>query len=137
MSFILAKSSEAKLVGLHPDLIRVVRGAAMHYKDGEAFIVVEGMRTIERQRELFLAGKSKTMRSRHLDGHAVDLAPELDTDGDGDLDLTWEPAHFYPIVDAIRASAAAANVLIEWGGDIWKPGFIDMPHWQLPWGKYP
>jgi peptidoglycan L-alanyl-D-glutamate endopeptidase CwlK len=137
VSFQLNKSSEAKLIGLHPDLIRVVRGAALHYAEGQQFIVVEGLRTIERQRELFRAGKSHTMNSRHLNGHAVDLAPMLDTDGDGDLDLSWDPKHFYPIIDAMRASAAAAGVLIQWGGEIWKPDFIDKPHWQLPWSKYP
>lgn len=133
MSFLLPKSSEAKLVGVHPDLIRVVRGAANRYQGG-AFIVVEGLRTLEKQREYFRAGKSQTMRSRHLTGHAVDLAPMLDVDGDGDLDLTWEPKHFYPIVDAMRASAVEAGVLIEWGYDLWK---WDMPHWQLPRSKYP
>ncbi len=135
--FQLNRRSLDRLQGLHPDLIRVVRGAALHYKPGEQFIVVEGLRTLDRQKELFAAGKTRTMRSRHLTGHAIDLAPLVDLDGDNDLELTWEPAHFFPIVDAMRASAAAAGVLIEWGGDIWKPNFIDMPHWQLPWSKYP
>lgn len=135
MSFELPKHSVEKLVGVHHDLIRVVRGAALHYKGaGQQFIVVEGRRTLERQRELFRAGKSQTMRSRHLTGHAVDLAPMLDIDGDGDLDLSWRREHFFPIVDAMRASASAAGVLIEWGGD-WK--WQDCPHWQLPWARYP
>jgi peptidoglycan L-alanyl-D-glutamate endopeptidase CwlK len=134
MSFQLNARSIERLAGVHPDLIRVVRGAALHYKGPGEFIVVEGLRTLERQRELFQAGKSQTMRSRHLTGHAVDLAPMVDVDLDGDLDLTWEPKQFYPIVDAVRASAAAAGVLIEWGYDLWK---WDMPHWQLPRSKYP
>lgn len=135
MSFQLLKSSEARLAGVHVDLIRVVRGAALHYKPGAQFIVVEGLRAIERQRELWRAGRSQTMKSRHLTGHAVDLAPMVDVDLDGDLDLTWQREHFFPIVDAMRASAAAAGILIEWGGD-WK-SFHDLPHWQLPWSKYP
>ena len=136
MSFLLSKTSESRLSGVHPDLIRVVRGAALHYKGaGTEFIVVEGRRTLERQRELFRAGRSQTMRSRHLTGHAVDLAPMLDVDNDGDLDLSWRREHFFPIVGAMRESAAAAGVLIEWGGD-WKT-FHDLPHWQLPWSKYP
>jgi peptidoglycan L-alanyl-D-glutamate endopeptidase CwlK len=133
MSFQLSRRSIDRLQGVHPDLVRVVRGAILHSKVD--FLVVEGLRTLDRQKELFAAGKSRTMRSRHLTGHAVDLAPLVDLDGDNDLELSWEPAHFYPIVDAMRASAAAAGILIEWGGD-WK-GFIDMPHWQLPWSKYP
>lgn len=137
MSFELSRRDTERLQGLRPDLIRVVRGAALHYQGPGKFIVVEGLRSLERQRELFNAGKSKTMRSRHLTGHAVDLAPMFDVDGDGDLDLTWIGSHFYPIIDAMRSSAAAAGVLIEWGGEIWKPDFIDMPHWQLPWSRYP
>lgn len=135
MSFQLSQRSIDRLAGVHPDLLRVVRGAALHYKEGLKFIVVEGLRTIDRQKDLFAAGKSKTMRSRHITGHAVDLAPYVDVDGDGDLELSWEREDFFPIVDAMRASAAAAGVLIEWGGD-WK-SFVDMPHWQLPWSKYP
>jgi peptidoglycan LD-endopeptidase CwlK len=135
MSFQLCRRSIDRLAGVHPDMVRVVRGAALHCKEGFQFLVVEGVRLIDRQRELFRTGKSRTMRSRHLTGHAVDLAPLLDLDGDRDLELSWERQHFFPIVDAMRASAAAAGVLIEWGGD-WKD-FCDMPHWQLPWSKYP
>lgn len=133
MTFQLSKTSESRLVGVHPDLIRVVRGAILH--SAIDFTVIEGLRTIERQKELFSQGRSRTMKSRHLDGHAVDLAPLLDLDGDGKTEVRWERQHFYPIVDAMRASAAAVGVLIEWGGD-WHT-FIDMPHWQLPWSKYP
>lgn len=137
MSFELSPRDVERLQGVHPNLANVVRGAALHYQGPGRFIVVEGLRTLERQRELFNAGKSKTMRSRHLTGHAVDLAPMLDVDGDGDLDLTWIGAHFRPIVDAMKGTAAAANIPIEWGGEVWKPDFIDMPHWQLPWSKFP
>ena len=134
MGFELGPRDTLRLQGLHPDLIRVVRGAALHYTPLGRFIVVEGMRTIETQRAYFQSGASHTMKSRHLTGHAVDLAPFVDTDGDGDLELTWEKKHFFPIVDAMRASASAAGVLIEWGFDLWK---WDMPHWQLPWARYP
>lgn len=133
MTFQLSRRSIERLAGVHPDLVRVVRGAILHSKID--FTVVEGLRTLARQREYFDLGKTRTMRSRHLTGHAVDLVPLVDLDGDKDLEASWERAHFFPIVDAMRASAAAAGVLIEWGGD-WKD-FIDMPHWQLPWSKYP
>ena len=133
MTFQLSKTSESRLVGVHPDLIRVVRGAILHSKID--FTVAEGLRTLARQKELFAAGRSQTMRSRHLTGHAVDLVPLRDLDGDGDLDASWQKADYYPVVDAMRASAAAAGVLIEWGGD-WK-SFHDLPHWQLPWARYP
>ena len=135
LSFELTRRDTDRLSGLHTDLIRVVRGAALHYRPSGKFIVVEGMRTLARQKELFAAGKSKTMKSRHLTGHAVDLAPLVDLDGDGVAELTWVRESFLPIVDAMRASAAAAGVLIEWGGD-WT-SFFDAPHWQLSWSRYP
>lgn len=133
MSYMLSSRSAERLAGVNPDLVRVVRGAILHSKID--FAVVEGRRSLERQKELFAAGKSKTMKSRHLTGHAVDLAPLVDLNGDGAKELTWIRESFYPIVDAMRASAAAAGILIEWGGD-WKD-FVDMPHWQLPWSRYP
>lgn len=135
MGFQLSRRSEERLLGVKPQLVQVVKAAALHYQGPGEFVVVEGLRTLERQRELFNAGKSKTMRSRHLTGHAVDLAPMVDVDKDGDLDLTWLREHFYPICDAMRSSAAAFGVPIEWGGD-WTE-FVDMPHWQLPWSKFP
>jgi peptidoglycan L-alanyl-D-glutamate endopeptidase CwlK len=133
MSFALSRQSMERLAGVHPDLIRVVRGAILLSKID--FTVVEGLRTLERQKQLFRECRTRTMKSRHLTGHAVDLAPLLDTDGDGKSEVHWERQHFYPIVDAMRESAATEKVLIEWGGD-WHT-FIDMPHWQLPWSKYP
>jgi peptidoglycan L-alanyl-D-glutamate endopeptidase CwlK len=135
MTFQLSTRDRERLVGVHPDLVLIVSVAAQLYKPAGRFIVVEGLRTLERQRELFQSGKSQTMKSRHLTGHAVDLAPMVDIDNDGDLDLTWEHKHFYPIVDAMRASVAAAGKPIEWGGD-WK-SFVDLPHWQLSRSKYP
>ena len=46
------------------------------------FVVTETMRSYERQRELFDAGKSRTMHSNHLIGKAVDVAPvKLYSDG--------------------------------------------------------
>jgi hypothetical protein len=65
---------ELRLAGVHPDLMRVVRRAA----EGGAMFRVPldgGRRTPERQAELMRAGKTQTLNSRHLTGHAVDLAP--------------------------------------------------------------
>jgi peptidoglycan L-alanyl-D-glutamate endopeptidase CwlK len=127
-----AKSLE-RLNGVHPALVRVVHAAlAVSSVD---FVVVEGLRSLERQKELFEQVKTKTMNSRHLTGHAVDLAPLVDLDGDGKLEMSWERQHFYPIVDAMHSAAVALGVPLEWGGD-WQT-FVDMPHWQLPWSKYP
>lgn len=133
MSFILSVRDRQRLVGVHPDLVRVVEHASGLCLI--TFMVVEGVRTLEKQREYFQAGKSKTMRSRHLTGHAVDLAPIVDTDGDGDIELSWDLKDFLPVRDAMLRAAEDVAVQLEWGGN-WK-SFMDAPHWQLPWAAYP
>ena len=74
--FILGKRSRERLVGVHPDLIIVMSFAI--YETDIDFAVIEGMRTLERQKELVKQGASKTLKSRHLTGHAVDIAPYID-----------------------------------------------------------
>ena len=61
-----------KLKGVNIDLVSVVH-RALELSDID-FAVTEGLRTKERQAELVKAGASKTMNSRHITGHAVDLA---------------------------------------------------------------
>jgi peptidoglycan L-alanyl-D-glutamate endopeptidase CwlK len=116
-----------RLAGVHPDLVRVVERAA---KDGTKFRVIEGLRTMDRQAELVRAGKSQTMRSRHLTGHAVDLAA-LDEAGR----VTWARPAYEALAARVKAAAAAEGVPIGWGGDF--RGFFDGPHFQLPWDSYP
>jgi len=123
----------ARLRGVHPDLVSVVvlaRGAV-------PFIVTEGLRTRERQAELVARGASRTMNSRHLTGHAVDLAYWLD-DGDGipeNGEIRWDWPLYPQIADAMKAAARQLNVPIVWGGD-W-PTFRDGPHFELDRKAYP
>ena len=144
MTFQLSAKSLAKLETVHPYLAGVVKLALL--SSDTDFTVIEGARTIEKQREYFAAGKSKTMNSRHLPkvapatpdigavSHAVDLAPYLDADGDGYKELSWEPEHFLPIADAMKSAALALRVRIVWGGDwTWR----DMPHFELDRRTYP
>lgn len=120
------EQSNRKLRGVHPDLQRVlVRAEA----NGARFRVIEGLRTLERQKQLLKKGATTTLRSRHLDGHAVDIVP---LDG---IQITWAWPAFYPLAKMIKQAAKEEGVPIEWGGD-WK-NFKDGPHWQLPWKKYP
>lgn len=114
-----------RLAGVHPDLVRVVTRARRD--GGEPFFVIEGVRTAERQRELVAQGKSRTLQSRHLTGHAVDLGPVP-------LDWTDRPA-FARLAAAMRAAAHAEGVPIRWGGDF--RGFYDGPHFELPRHVYP
>lgn len=127
MSIVLGQRSLSRLSGVHDDLVRVVKkAAAMSDLD---FTVLEGMRTLERQKQLFAQHATKTMRSRHLDGHAVDLAPMLEGE------VRWDWPLYFKLANVVKAAAQLESVPIEWGGD-WRT-FKDGPHWQLPWGAYP
>ena len=122
-----SKRSLSNLKGIHPDLRRVIDRALQ--ESPLDFIVIEGLRTMQRQRELYASGASKTMNSRHLTGHAVDLLP-IGKDG---------AAFAWPLYDklgpAVKAAADAEGVKIDWGGDWTK--FRDGPHFQLDWDAYP
>ena len=123
----LGPRSIMRLKGVHPDLVKVVKHAIeISLVD---FTVLEGLRTIERQKALFDAGSSQTMNSRHLDGHAVDLGAWVD----GQVDWSWPL--YSKIATAMKTAAQELNIPIEWGGD-WKK-FKDGPHFQLPWKEYP
>jgi len=124
MSYKLSHRSLQRLSGVHPDLVAVVKRAIEITT--QDFAVTEGVRHIERQRFLVDSGSSKTMNSRHLTGHAVDLVP---------WPVSWDWENFYPIADAMKQAAEELDVAIEWGGD-WA-SFPDGPHFQLDWKKYP
>jgi peptidoglycan L-alanyl-D-glutamate endopeptidase CwlK len=114
------------LKGVHPDLVRVVKRAITLTKVD--FRVGEGLRTVERQRELVKSGASRTMNSRHITGHAVDLWAIVGGQ------VRWDWPLYYRIADAMKEAARQERVPIEWGGDWVK--FKDGPHYQLPWRKY-
>ena len=123
----LSKNSLSKLRKVHPDLVKVVKRAA-EISEME-FTILEGIRTVERQRELVKRGASKTMNSRHLTGHAVDVAPVVNGK------VSWDWPLYHKLAKVMKQAAKDVGVTIEWGGD-WK-SFKDGPHWQLPFKKYP
>ena len=122
MSFKLSDKSLRRLDGVHPSLVSVVKRAIE--LTSVDFVVIEGLRTKARQAYLLDAGKSRTMNSYHLTGHAVDIAPIVDGK------VSWDWKHYYPVADAMMQAAKELNVKIEWGGR-WKT-FPDAPHWQIP-----
>lgn len=128
MPFDLTPADEQKLAGVHPKLAAVIRRAARTSQ--QRFKVLEGLRSVERQRQLVAKGASKTMNSRHLTGHAVDIAP---IDGGGNV--SWDWPLYHKLAPVVKAAAKAEGVPIEWGGD-WK-SFKDGPHWQLPFAQFP
>jgi peptidoglycan L-alanyl-D-glutamate endopeptidase CwlK len=127
MSIILGARSLSRLQGVHPDLVRVVKKAAA-ISDLD-FTVLEGLRTAERQKQLFAQKATKTMNSRHITGHAVDLAPMLGGK------ISWDWPLYHRLAKIVKAAAVAEKVPITWGGD-WRT-FKDGPHWELPWKQYP
>lgn len=127
MAFRFGARSKERLKGVHPDLVAVMnRALQISPMD---FTIVEGLRTEARQKQLVAAGASMTMRSRHLTGHAVDIAPWV-----GGA-IRWDWPLFHQMAVAVKAAAAVEGIPIEWGGD-WRR-FKDGPHWQLPWKDYP
>ena len=126
MSYTLGSRSKERLLGLHEDIVSVVELAIA--KTSIDFTVLEGMRTVDRQRELVNKGASTTMNSRHLTGHAVDLGAYVDGE------VHWDWPLYHSIADAMKEAAAELKVDMDWGGD-WK-SFPDGPHYELSWSKY-
>ena len=123
--FVLSRRSVQRLGGVNNDLVKVVK-RAIEITEVD-FAVLEGMRTLERQKKLLASGASTTLNSRHLTGHAVDLGAWVDGE------LSWHWPYYHKIAEAMKQAADELGVDIEWGGD-WK-SFPDGPHFQLPWEK--
>lgn len=119
---------EQRLEGVHPDLVLVVRAAYQTCTEFEIG-VLEGLRTRERQVQLVASGASRTMKSRHLTGHAVDLGAWV-----GGA-LRWDWPLYRVIAVHMKMAALGLAIPIEWGGD-WTT-FHDGPHFQLTWTAYP
>jgi len=148
MTFKLSKRSYTRLEGVHPDMVNFVE--CLITITPVDFGVIEGLRTIERQKELVASGASQTMDSRHITGHAVDLGAYVGKD------LRWDMNLYYQIADAAREACKRTKTPIRWGG-AWarldtgskpasvlvaeyaaakkaqgKKAFIDAPHFELP-----
>lgn len=105
--------SLANLQGVHTDLVRVVARAAQIIDEIEpsaGFVVTEGLRSLLRQEQLVKAGASRTMQSRHLTGHAVDLAATVAGD------VRWELNLYYRVALAMRRAAVETRTPVVWGG---------------------
>lgn len=119
--------SRDNLYGVHTDLIIVATYAlTISMID---FVVIEGVRTRARQKKMVNSGASQTMNSRHLTGHAIDMAAIVDGE------VRWDWPLYSQIAAAMKQSAKRFDVPIEWGGD-WV-NLKDGPHFQLSWKHYP
>lgn len=139
MAFVLGQRSLDRLKGVHPDLVRVVKRAIT--LSTQDFSVLEGVRSLKRQEELYAKGRTApgpvvtwTMASKHRKqkdgfGHAVDLVP---------YPLDWNDlAKFDAISRAMFAAAKDEGVKIRWGADWDQDGKprerkeTDSPHFEL------
>lgn len=118
----LDDNSEKLLNGVHPDLVAVVHRA----RDLTEFRVTEGLRSIQRQKQLVAQKKSQTLKSRHITGHAVDLV---------DLKGSYVEGEMKRIAEAMKAAATELGIKLVWGGD-WT-SFQDTPHFELERHAYP
>lgn len=126
--FRFSQRSENNLNGVNSDLVRVIR-RALEITPVD-FIVIEGLRTQARQKELFAAGKSQTNNSRHLTGHAVDIIP---------VNTKWQIEEFKSLLKAVKQAADELGVKLRFGIN-WKNDpslpietrFIDAPHVEIP-----
>ena len=149
MAYKLSTRSQERLMGVEPELKEVVYEAIKVTKID--FGVIEGLRTEEKQKQLVESGASQTMKSKHLEGRAVDLMAYIGGRG------SWELNVYDEIADAMKEAAIKVDVAVRWGAawtvtDIreWKGTmeeamnsyidtrrgqgrrpFIDAPHFEL------
>ena len=108
MAYTLSSRSLDKLEGVNEDLVKVVKKAIELTKID--FGVIYGMRTQEEQQKLFDAGKSQTMKSKHIEGKAIDLIAYVGTR------ISWELSLYDDIAEAMKESARENGLAVRWGG---------------------
>jgi len=107
MGFKLSKKSLTRLEGVQPVLVNIVK-RAIEITEID-FGVIEGIRTIEKQREYVAQGVSQTMNSKHINGEAVDLMAYIGNRA------SWELNLYDDIADAMRQAAIELETGIKWG----------------------
>jgi len=141
-----SRSSRSRLDSCHPDLRALFHEVVKH----SDCTILEGLRSAERQQELYRQGKSKldgvSKRSKHQaasDGfsHAADVAPyPIDWNtNDAAVRLKW-----LDFARVVLETADKMAIVVRWGGD-WNRNwdrvcdptddaaqrFNDWPHWEL------
>lgn len=107
MNFELSSRSLGRLEGVEEPLVQVVKQAIL--TTSVDFGVICGLRTVEEQEALFDKGASQTLKSKHLEGKAVDLMAYLDGRG------SWELNIYDEVADAMKYAARELGVKIRWG----------------------
>ena len=123
MSYKLGKRSLERLIGVDERMAAVVKYAINITK--QDFSVICGVRTIEEQRALVAKGASQTMKSKHIDGLAVDLMAYIDGGG------RWELNLYDEIADAMAEGAREVDVPIRWGAAWSVPNIAQYPEGDM------
>lgn len=138
------KRSTLALEGINTRLAKVVQTASEICTI--PFIVTEGLRTLDRQKKLVAEGRSKTLKSKHLLGLAVDIIPIIDGKDvwtylkNRPLDDRAKEG-FRNIRNAMLTASLYHEVKLRWGNDWDGDGievgpdpdesFEDWPHFEI------
>jgi len=107
MTYKLSQRSLDRMEGVDERLVAVVKHAITATKTD--FGVIQGLRTTEMQKALVAKGASQTMKSKHLDGLAVDLMAYIGGRG------SWELNLYDDLADAMAEGANAVGCKVRWG----------------------
>ena len=118
---VFSEKSNTKLEGVDERLIRVAT-LALQLSPVD-FGITEGVRTLERQKQLVKAGASRTLRSKHLEGKAIDVVAYLDGE------VRWDWPLYEKIAKSFKQAADELGYKVTWGGS-WAT-FKDGPHFQI------
>lgn len=139
MSFKFSKRSIERMKGIHPEL-RLVVMEAIYYSPIDFGIPGDGgVRTAERQNELYRKGVSKCdgyrNRSNHQVpegedyGHALDFYPYVNHK------VSWDKTHLAMVASVILSIAkrlkdeGVISIELKWGGEF---GSNDFNGWDYP-----
>ena len=119
MAFALSQRSLGRLDGVNNKLHSVVTTAiGLTNVD---FGVTCGLRTEKEQEDLVARGASKTMKSKHLTGDAVDVVAYIGSR------ISWELNLYDDIADAFKEASVREGVGIKWGASWHIP---DLRDWE-------
>jgi|TARA_R110002012_G_scaffold238730_2_gene412527 peptidoglycan L-alanyl-D-glutamate endopeptidase CwlK len=119
MAYKLSQRSLDRLQGVDDSLVEVVK-KAIEITEID-FGVICGLRTMEEQEALVAKGASQTMKSKHLEGLAVDLMAYVEGRG------CWELNVYDEIADAMKQAAIDLDTQVRWGA-AWN--IPDIRHWE-------
>lgn len=127
MTFTLSEKSKSNMKGVDERLIEIAEMAISITRIDFGIPADGGIRTAERQNELFKSGKSKCdgykNKSEHQSGKALDFYAFVDGKA------SWNSEHLSMVAAAFLQSASILGYKLNWGG-LWR-SFVDMPHVQL------